>query len=263
MLRIALVAAVVPMATAALSAAWTLEKGRTQTMVTSTFTYGDHGFDKDGKLVTVPEYRKFELTGVMEYGVRPWLTAIGRAQIEQETFDTYVPEAGYATTTEAQGSIGGGARIRLLNGQVGPAGYVVSTEATVSSGEMDTAGLAGASEGAEIDVRGLVGVSAEAWGRPVFADLQVGYVKRFDDSEDDEVKIDATLGAKITPKWMVLAQSFSTVSVGGAQNYHKLSASVVRQVSPRLRLEVGAFRTMAGQDALQETGGRLGFWWNF
>lgn len=263
MLRLVFAAALLPVATAALSAAWTLEKGRTQTFVTSSFTHGDHGFDADGNLITVPEYRKFELTAVLEHGVRPWLTAIALGELTQETSDEFVPPDDLVTPTRAFGSVGGGARVRIASREVGPAATVVSTQATAFSGDTDTSGLGGVSEGAGIDMRILVGASGTIRGRPVFGDLQVGFVKRFATGDEDEVKVDATLGARLTPKWMVLAQGFSTFAADGTQSYHKLSGSVVRQVTPRLEVEVGAYRTVAGRDALQETGGRLGVWFTF
>ena len=63
-------------APAALAGAWTLPQGEGQLIATGTFTTGDRAYDARGRLVPVADYRKFELTAYMQYGVFDWLTAI-------------------------------------------------------------------------------------------------------------------------------------------------------------------------------------------
>ena len=263
MLRLSLVLAFVVAATAAIAAAWTLEKGRTQTFVTSSFSFGDHSFDGNGKLITVPEYRKFELSASLEYGVRPWLTAIAGAEMREDRVDEIVQPGVIAPVPHTFGSVSGGARARFAQGTMGATAWVASAQATASSAGMDTSGLGDPSEGPAVDGRLLFGMSRTLLGKPVFADVQAGLRHRFREGEADEVHIDLTLGAQVLPRWMVLAQTFSTIEVGGDASYHKVSGSVVRTMTERLKVELGASTTVAGRNALKETGGRLGFWWSF
>jgi hypothetical protein len=256
---VALAAAALP-ATAE-AAAWTLEQGKTKAFVTSTFTYGDHGYDDDGNLIAVPEYRKFTLSGTLEHGVRPWLTAIVRGELRQEETEEEISPVLIGPVARSYGSVAGGVRVRLRQT---PA-WVVSTEFTVFSGGMDTSGIAAASDGPAAEVRVLAGTGRTWGGRNVFANMEAAYRATFDADEPDEVKLDLTVGAHLTPRWMLLAQSFSTIDVGGTdpgQDY-KLGASIVRRVNDRLSIEIGGLTTVYGRNALQEHGGKLGFWYDF
>lgn len=264
MLRFVLILAFMATATAAaIAAAWTLERGHTQTFVTSSFSFGDHSFDDDGNRITVPEYRKFTLNAALEYGVRPWLTGIVRGEIKQELASTEVEPGLVMQGSQTFGSAGGGVRVRLREGSIGDIAYVVSTEALGFSGGMDTTGLGSSSEGPAAEARLLVGLSRNVMGKPAFAGAEVGYRQRFREEEPEQVKVDITLGAQVLPRWMVLGQTFSTIAIDGSTYDHKVSASVVRTFTPRLRVEAGAFTTVAGQNARAESGGRLGFWWQF
>lgn len=253
----------------AVAGAWTLERGRTNAFVTSSFTYGDHGFDDDGRLVTVPEYRKFNLQGVVEHGVRDWLTAIAKGELREETVYETVSSGSIlfdptvSTTTvpmqRTYGSVAGGARVRLHKAPR----WVVSAEALGSSGGFDTAGTAAASDSPAVEARALFGFGHQLFGRPVFVDAQAGYRARLSDDEPDEVLLDLTLGAQVLPRWMALAQTFSTFETSGGTHYHKASGSIVRKINDHLSVELSANATVYGRNALQEVGGKLGFWWSY
>ena len=244
-------------ATSALAGAWTIERGETRTYVTSTFTYGDHGFDENGDLVTVPEYQKMTLSAALEYGLRPWLTAVVAGELTDESIETEVSPTLIASQSQTFASVAGGARVRLYQGPF----WVASTQITALSGGFTTAGDGKPSDGPAVEIRALGGVSGTVLGKPVYADAQAAYRKRFDADQPDEVKLDLTVGAKVLPKWDVIAQSFSTFEVGGDASHHKLSAMVVRQVTDNLRVGVGGIATVAGRSAVQELGGHVDFWW--
>ncbi|MCF3933997.1 hypothetical protein L1787_11265 [Acuticoccus sp. M5D2P5] len=244
----------------ALSGAWTLERGETKTFVASSFTYGENGFDEDGKLVSVPEYRKFELTGRFEYGVRPWLTAIAIGELRQESVETELSPTLIAPVSTSFGGVAGGARLRLHKAP----SWVFSTEVKIVSGGFDADGTSAPADGPALDARALVGVGGKVLGKHTFADIQAGYRVAFRSDDADEVNIDLTVGRLLTPRWMVLAQTFSTFEVGGSDvQFHKVSGSVVRQVTERLQVEVTGLATVYGRNALQEFGGKLGFWYTF
>lgn len=260
--RTALLAAVlVALPTPALPAAWTLERGETRAFVTSSFTYGDHGYDADGNLIAVPEYRKFVLSTTLERGVRPWATLFVRGEIRQEDQEEDVSPTLVAPVTHTYGSVAAGARVRLYRT---PA-WVMSTEMSVFSGGFDSSGVAAPDDSPGVEIRALAGTGRTLAGRPVFVDVEAAYRAKFDANESDEVKIDVTLGAHILPRWMILAQSFSTFDVGGAYpgQDHKVGASIVRRVTERLQVEVSGVATVYGRNAIREAGGKLSLWYEF
>lgn len=255
------------------AAAWTLKQGETRTYVTSTFTFGNHGFDDEGKLVKVPEYRKFTLNGALEYGLRPWLTAIVRGEMRQEygygevyrmPFASPIFVEGRSSSTvvyghrmTSYGNVLGGARARLLSRDF----YVVSVEGVASTGGFDSTGDGAPSDGPFVEARVLAGAGRPLLGHHVFANAEAGYRKRLHADDRDEVVIDLTLGTQFHPRWMVVGQTFSTFEIDGDVHYTKAGASVVYSISDRLRFEIGALGTVYGRNALQEIGGKTGFWW--
>ncbi len=243
--------------TSALAGAWTIERGETRTYITSSFTYGDHGFDENGDLVAVPEYQKMTLSAALEYGLRPWLTGIVRGELTEERTEREITPTLIAPVPQTFASIAGGARIRLFQGPL----WVASTEVTAFSGGFSSVGDAKPSDGPGLELRALGGIGTTVMGKPVFADAQVAYRARLDADAPDEVKLDLTVGAQVLPKWMILGQTFSTFEIGGEASYHKVSGSVVRSVTDNLRVAVGGIATISGRNAIQELGGHIGFWY--
>ncbi len=259
-MRLPLAIACVLWTTPVLPGAWTLEQGETKTFVTSSFTYGENGFDENGRLVSVPEYRKFELSGRFEYGVRPWLTMIAIGELREESVETVVTPTLIAPVSTSFGSVAGGARLRLHKAP----NWVFSTEVKLLSGGFDSNGTSAPADGPALDTRAMFGIGGEVLGKHTFADVQAGYQTSFQEDDADEFNIELTLGRQIRPRWLVLAQSFSTFELGGSDTqYHKVSASVIRRVSERLQVEVSGLATVYGRNALQEFGGKLGFWYTY
>ncbi len=275
MLRFAVVLLLVMSTVPAAAGAWTLPEGETRVYSTSTFTYGDHGFDDEGKLVKVPEYRKFTLNAAMEYGIRPWLTAVMRGEMRQEygfgeiyrdPYDNPIfvegrsgPRVVYGYDTKSYGNILGGARVRVAEG----ANYVGSIEAVASTGGFDSLGLGAPSDGPFVEARALLGAGKLLSGRQVFANAEAGYRLRLKSDDKDEVVFDLTLGAHLKPRWMVLAQTFSTFELGGDVHYTKAGGSVVYRINDRMQFELGGIATVLGRNAIQEFGAKAGFWWSY
>lgn len=267
-MRPVLVLAVLFAPTAALAGAWTLERGETNAFITSEFSYGDHGFDRNGNLVSVPDYQKFTLRGTVEYGVRDWLTGIGKAELKEETrystitTDSVLFNPPAPVTVREQvtfGAVSGGARVRLYKAPR----WVFSAQAMVASGGFQSTGIADDTDSPSVEGRVLFGIGDTVMDRPVFADVQAAYVAYTDAAVDDEVKVDVTLGAQMLPNWLILAQSFTTYETGGDSHHTKLEGSVVRTINERLRVQLGGGGTVYGKNAVQEWGGKLSFWWRF
>lgn len=266
---VALLAAVVlALPELARGGAWVLEHKQTNTIVTSSFTYGDHSFDDDGKLIRVPEYRKFTLRGTLEYGIRPRITAIVKGELNEvtrtefETPDSILfppPQPEPVTFNENHINIAAGARRELVRFPNG----VLSGQLLLESGGFTSQLVADPNDAPAIEGRLLGGVSGRFLDRNVFAELQAGYRFQIDENLPDEIILDTTIGMQVLPRWLVLGQTYSTFRTSGNTQFHKVSASVVRNFTERLRVEVSGETTVYGRNALREFGGKIGFWWNY
>jgi hypothetical protein len=85
----------------------------------------------------------------------------------------------------------------------------------------------------------------------------------------NEFRFDASLGVRVAPKWLLLAQSLNVMSEGSggllfpAYDYSKVQLSVVYSLTPAWSLQFGGFSTVSGRNALQENGLIAGVWYKF
>ena len=113
-----------------------------------------------------------------------------------------------------------------------PTGYDADRQPALGSGHPD------------YEMRGLFGTNLTVFGLPAFFDGEVAYRVRTGPPAD-EAKLDLTLGVRPDEDWMLMAQSFTTLTVGdagaGYQPYKisKLEFSVVRQVASHVSLQFG------------------------
>jgi hypothetical protein len=56
--------------------AWLMPPGDGQAIVYSAFSDSTRAFDSQGRLIPVPQYKKFELGTYIEYGLTNWLTLV-------------------------------------------------------------------------------------------------------------------------------------------------------------------------------------------
>lgn len=231
--------------------AWTPARGDGVVIVTSVFSGAAKGFDAEGHLQPLPEYRKFELSAYLEYGLTDWLTGVVHSSARLETQEREM------TTTAADGI---GLRARVAKGRH----MVASAELTGYAPGLDRNGLWVESEPATVEARALLGYAFAVRDSPAFVDVQGAY-RLSAGGEDDEIRIDVTLGLKPTPRWLLLAQTFTTLSAGKAEDYryHKLQASAVCWLSPRHGLQAGVSGTLDRVAALQERTVFAGFWYRF
>ena len=248
---------------AAHAGAWTLSEGKGQAALIGTLSQASQIFDWKGNVVGAPRYTKFELQGLLEYGVTDRLTVMLLPGMQHVSID--VP--GNPNRT-GLGYTDLGARYRVLEGQ----NWVLSGQATVRvPGTFDTGNPAAIGyTGFETDIRALFGYSFAVAGMPAFINLEAAQRFRFG-GPPSEFRFDATFGVRPAPNWLLLTQVFNVVSEGTGQapffsnsyNYHKLQVSVVYELNTRWAIQAGAFTTFAGRNALQENGVLLGTWYKF
>lgn len=247
--------------TAASAAAWTLGPGEGLAIVTATPSQADKAFDGNGNLHSTPRYSKAELQALIEYGATDWFTLMLAPSLQH---------VGIGAPVEAQrtglGYTDIGGRVRVLQGD----GWVFSTQTTLRvPGTFDKTNAAAIGyTDPEADVRALFGYSFAAGAWPAFVDLQLAQRFRFG-VPPDEFRADFTVGVRPHPRWLLLAQSFNVISEGGGSQgfpsyaYHKLQLSAVYALTPAVSLQLGAFTTYTGRNALQENGLVLAGWYRF
>lgn len=250
-----------PLAGQAQAGAWTQQQGHGQVIVTSTFTKADQLFDANGKLIAIDDYKKFELSAYMEYGLTDSLTLLG--QTTYNSIDIKPP-----TDSEYNGFdyTEFGARARVWQGQNGVFSLQSTLRVPGASDEGNTA-EAGNTQ-VEWDLRALAGYSFNLGSWASFAEAQAAYRFRFDDPPD-EMRLDLTLGTRPHPKLLLLAQSFNTWTNGAGtggfprSREHKLQLSAVWDVRPNWSLQFGGLITADGVNTLYEKALFAGVWYRF
>lgn len=245
----------------AFAGAWTMSKGKGQVIVSGFYTEARQGFDHGGRRDAVPPYSKSEIYGLVEYGVTDWFTAIAQSQLQGVTIGEPVDAERFGL-----GYTDIGARMRFWSNE----DAVVSGQLIgryPGTGDDGNPAAVGNTE-KEVDARLLGGYGFQLGTWPSFADAELAYRFRFGDPPD-EVRADLTFGTRPYPKLLLLAQSFSVLSTGRADgvfetgSYHKVQLSGVYDVSRRLSLQLGAIATVAGENALAETGLMTAVWFRF
>ncbi len=246
---------------AAFAGAWTLPEGAGLWL--TTFTAGTaNTYFTDSGLAPTPRYDKYELNALLEYGLTDRLTAIFNPGLQH--IDIAAPTDASRTGlnyTEV------GARYAFFRA---PA-WVVSGQATLripGTSQTSNAAAVGYTD-VETDIRALLGHSFQIWDRYTFFDVEIAERVRTD-GYPSEFRADGTVGIKIVPRWLLLAQSFNVVSegsgisiFGGSYDYEKLQLSAVYSLTDIWSLQFGGYTTYAGRNALQENGALLGIWRQF
>ena len=244
----------------ALADAFNQDEGKGQIIFSQMFSSAGQGYDAAGKLTAASRFQKFETTALVEYGVADWLTAIVKpAFVNWRTSGT--PDASYTGlgTTEA------GVQAQVF--KQGAAVFAVQGILRIP-GAPDSSNLAlqGATR-VEQDVRALAGHGFQIAGWSSFVDAQIGY--RFRHGPPSEWRGDFTIGTRPAADWMLLLQSFNTISrssssaVFPSNSSSKLQASVVHDFTRTISGQIGGFETVAGKNALRERGLIAAVWLKF
>jgi len=229
-------------------------------VVTAAASVANRAFSGSG-LAPIPRYSKFEMQGLIEYGLTDKFTVILAPSLQSIDIGAPVDakRTGFGYTEI------GGRYLLLQNGS-----WVVSGQATARiPGVSDTSSPAAIGyTGYETDVRALIGRSFSIGGVPAFVDMQ--FAQRFCANDfPNEFRADLTFGVRASERWLLLAQSFNVISEGSAGSifpsygYYKFQFSGVYSITPSLAVQAGAFTTYAGRNALQENGGIVGLWYKF
>lgn len=184
--------------------------GAGQIIAGTAFSGSSRAFDARGNLIPVPSYQKFELGAYIEYGLTDWLTLVAAPSYDRVREAAPAPiYPGLSYTGPGESEIG--ARFGLYRSEAA----VVSLEAGLRTpgASFYNAPFQLRRAGA-LDLRLLAGQNLEIAGMPGFAEAQAGY-RFYDHRQPGEWCMDLTLGVRPAPRWLVMLQSFSSVSNGG------------------------------------------------
>lgn len=246
---------------AANAGAWLQPSGRGQIIFSNTFTSSPRGFDETGRTAHIADYRKFEFSPALEYGLTDDLTLVAQPQLRSVSIGAPT-EARY--TGPGYGEIG--ARVRLWSDKSSIVSAQVTARIAGSREASDPAQAGNADD--ELDMRALYGrgFSLGAW--PSFLDAQLAYRLRGGEAAD-QVRVDVTLGTRPRPDLLLMAQSFNTFSTDPTPRVldtgreHKVELSIVWDATSHLSLQFGGVATVAGRNALAERGIVAAAWWRF
>lgn len=244
----------------ALAGAWTFKAGDGQAIVTGLYSASNDGFDTAASGLET-DYTKGTVSLLLDYGLLDGLTITAAAEIGAEQSGA-LPLARPGLTKAQLG-----ARMRLYRSDrfamSGAIGIVTEDAYGEADRLVDTFGW----DAPMLEARWSGGMNFAVLGRSAFAEISAGYRYRIGEGPD-EIVADATLGVHLTDRWMLIGQSFSTISTAFERPeddyaFHKAQGSVVYRLNERWSVQAGAFATLAGHNALKERGVVTALWYDF
>lgn len=236
--------------------AWPEPAGETQAIFKYEGSMASSAFDPSGARVAIPHLRDDSLSLFVEHGLTDRLTLQAKAALTGGE-DQYVHYSG-------RGPVELGLRYALIDN---PKGVLSVYIGAVSAGVGRNAGYAPPHAGdGDVELRVLAGRNATLWGKPLFGEVQVA--RLFRRGLQDETHVDATLGWKPSPRWLVLTQLYAGRADPGGSNgptapeWAKLEASVVRHLG-RWSLQAGWREAVWGHETPAERGPVIGVWRRF
>ena len=251
------------------ASAWNEPPGSGLVIADYTYSGGAHYFNGNGVLSPAAAYLKHEGFAYVEYGITDRLMVVVKPDV------TAVSIAGTGGPGGPQGAaqhyVGLGTSEAAAQWQAltyGPAVLAVQggfrLPETVSQANPAQVG----NTSRDIDLRALGGLAFGAGPWPAFLDAQGAYRLR-SGGAPAEWHANLTIGIRPLPRLLLLLQSDTTVPVGPgtpwfpASLYSKLGCSLVYDISARWSVQIGAFSTIAGTNALRERGIQSAIWYRF
>jgi hypothetical protein len=251
-------------ASGAHAGAWTMKKHHWQIISDFEIANAGYGFDGHGRGDAPIKFKKVYSKTFAEWGWDDRLTLV----IAPEYSTAVTSWNGGAPVEATDMGLEGGARY-LLSDAFG----VLSAQATLkydgpydlSHGPIQKTNSTGRGAARTEEARLLYGTNFKLLGRDGFADVEAA--ERFITApRPNETALDLTAGLWFGTKTMVMAQSFNTISGGDAQppytyfREHKFELSVVRTLTDRWSVQLGAYVAPAGQNTVAEQGVSFSVW---
>lgn len=211
--------------------------------------------DHNGERQSGLYFSKFESSFYTEYGLTDRLTVILQLAGQRVSQDNN----GITDTAEGLAASRAGLQSHLFG--FGRWTTSVQVAAVIPGGGENVADRPLGDGANGVELRALAGRSLGSNG---FLDLQLARTWRVDDYPA-ETRFDATLGWRIHDDYLLMAQSFYTAADadlarnGREYAQHKIQVSTGRNFG-QVRLMLGAFTTISGRNAIDESGITASWW---
>lgn len=244
---------------AAFASAWTRPSGEALFIATALYDRAWRRYSLDGATDLNADFTKFSYETYIEYGLADGLTGVLHGRYE------WLRDGAGGQTMRQQGfgDFEMALRLRLYDR---PRTVFSVQQMIGAAGEASGGGdLPFLARGRLYETRGLFGRSFEAAGAPAFMNLEAAHRWR-EGAAPNEWRVDFTVGVKPGDGWEIFAQSFSSLSAGGARTpfrrfrHHKAQISVLKRVSARYGVQAGLFRSVEGRNVIIENGAIVSFW---
>lgn len=238
---------------------YTRANGEGRIIVNGIFNNASKAFDDDGDTANIDDYKQNNIYIIGEYGITDDITAIVAPSFRHIKQDGGESDSGLGYTDV-------GLKYRIAHGD----DWTASVQGLVRiPGEKYADPLAQVGQvGMEYDIKAGLGHS---FGRDkkLFVTAELGYRFRSDDPPN-EYHADFTIGGHVTDRLMLLAASYNTISDGRGSGiydrkhrYHDIYLSGVYQINKSLSVQAGYTATIAGRNALKQSGPLIGLWYHF
>ena len=245
----------------ATASAWNRPAGQGLVILDGLAGGGGESFDGAGRLMESRRYDKSELSGYVEYGLTDWLMVVARPSLVSTRLGQ--PSGGHY---EGLGETDAGAQAQLL--VFGPA--VLAAQATFhlpgTTSHSNPADIGNTAH--EADLRLLGGVGFPIGSVPAFVDLQGSFRLRSAGAAA-QWHGDATFGFTPLSRLLILLQSFTSIPDGAGTpwfpnaRYTKVAATGIYRLTTAWSIQLSAYTTVEGRNALRERGVTTGIWYSF
>ena len=243
-----------------MAGAWNQRAGEGQVISTSTWAHAREIFDNNFDAVPLRGFTKTESRLYLEQGVTDWLTLVGNTGFQTLNFR----DGDSRFDFDGLDDIEIGAQFKLHSRK----GLATSLRLSyVIDSRLDNQAIDVLRGGDQIELRGLIGQSAETIIGDFFYDAQ--FALRSEALSDvDGIQAALTTGFKPKDRWLFMAQSFTNFSdserVDGfivpQQLQVNAQISVGHQYKPGRYVQIGAGKTFFGQNIVKERSVFIGLW---
>lgn len=243
-------------ATPVAAQAFTQEKGHGRVITSLLWSNSDKAFDDRGHAVDIPDYRMTEVYFLGEYGITDDVTLVVTPSLRNVDVKGGSKNFGLGYT-----DVGG--RWRVAHSDRGV--FSLQAVARIPGRKRSDAFAQAGQTDMEYDLRAQGGIT---FGKGSFAIVEGGYRLRAGDPPN-AFNLDATLGIRATPRLLLLASTFNTVSDGAGRGvfrryrYDNVYLSGAYDVSRHITVQLGALGTASGRNALRQRGLLTGLWYRF
>ncbi len=245
-----------------LAGAFMSPEGQGQIITGVGYIAASRTFDKSGRSVPAPSFRKAEIGAYLEYGLTNWLTLVAAPTIAT------IHAGGADNAYSGSDSSALGARLMLLGTETG----IVAIQALVQPPvgprrAFATEAALGGPNASATDLRIQFGKAFDIGSWPSFVDIEPGARLR-GGGWPNEARLDLAFGLRPVASSLILLQSFISLAPRGGQTmpssrYAKLQLSLVHDISRAWSLQFGGVGTIAGRNATREFGPLVAVWYRF